>query len=134
MEVEHETRASRSGAGHAARGRVALGSNLGFYLGALGAYSRYSGVGFDSDLDGSGLGAEIGLRTRLFSVVEIEANGTFLDLYWGDIDDYTGDTNDFTGTLSARVRATHRLSLGGGYAYAFDSETETLSASIRYDY
>ena len=48
--------------------------------------------------------------------------------------DYTGDTNDFTASLSARIHATHRLSLGGGYAYAFDAETETLSARIRHDY
>ena len=115
-------------------GRVPLGGNLDLYAGALAAYQRYSDVGFDSDLDGSGLGAEIGLRSRLFPQLELEVNGTFLDLLWGDIDDYTGDTNDFTGTLAARFYATPALSIGGAWSYAFDSETETLSGALRYDF
>ena len=115
-------------------GRLALQDNIDLYLGGLVAYQRISDVGFDSDLDGTGLGAEIGLRAWLFPGVELEANGTFLDYYWGDIDDLSGDTNDFTAGLGARFYPTPRLSIGAGYAYAFDAETETLSAGVRYDY
>lgn len=91
-------------------------------------------MGFDRDLDGSGLGAEIGIRSWLFPRLEIEANGTFLDPLRGDYDDPGGDTNDFTAGISARLHASPRLSLSGGWSCAFDAETETLSLGARYSW
>ena len=115
-------------------GRTSLTDCIDMYLGVIGAYSRVSDVPNSSDLDAYGLGAEIGMRSWLFPQLELDVKGTYLDLYSGDLDDAGVDTDDFTASIGARFYATPVFSIGGGYSYAVDSETETLSAGVRYDF
>lgn len=115
-------------------GRTSLTDCIDMYLGVIGAYSRVSDVPNSSDLDAYGLGAEIGMRSWIFPQLEIDVKGTYLDLYSGDLDDAGIDTDDFTASIGARFYATPVFSIGGGYSYAVDSEVDTLSAGVRYDF
>ncbi|MBP8925139.1 MAG: outer membrane beta-barrel protein [Pseudomonadales bacterium] len=114
-------------------GRTSLTDCIDMYLGVTAAYKRFSDVPGSSDLDGYGLGAEIGMRSWLFPQLEVDVRGSYLDLYSGDLDDAI-DTSDFTASIGARFYATPVFSIGAGYSYAVDAELNTLSAGLRYDF
>ena len=115
-------------------GRTSLTDCIDMYLGVIAAYKRFSDVPGSSDLDAYGLGAEIGMRSWLFPQLELDVKGSYLDLYSGDLDDAGIDTDDFTASIDARFYATPVFSIGAGYSYAVDSEVDTLSAGVRYDF
>lgn len=115
-------------------GRTSLTDRIDMYLGVTAAYERFSDLPGSSDLDSYGLGAEIGMRSWLFPKLELDVKGSYLDLYSGDLDDAGFDTSDFTASIAARFYATPVFSIGAGYAYAVDAETNTLSAAVRYDF
>lgn len=115
-------------------GRWALNDYVDFYGGLLAAWERVSDTPFDNDIDGYGLGAELGLRARLFPQFEVGARGTYLDLSGGDLEDYVSDTDDFTVDVNALLHVTPTFAIGAGYAYAIDAETDTVTVGVRYNF
>jgi len=113
-----------------------------FYVGAQAAWGRASDLKFPppnvadnrDDVDGYGLGAEFGVRSWLADAFEVEVNGTYTNLFAGEIDDVSSDTDDFTATLSARVYPTRQFSIGAGYSYAFGNEIKSWMLGVRYDF
>jgi hypothetical protein len=119
-------------------GRWQLADCVDFYVGGLAAYEELKDLplGID-DVDGYGLGAELGLRAWLFPQLEVEANGKYVDLFEGDIDELGGDQDYTSAGLTARIHATRQFSITAGYSYDFDrlgDDLETWSVGARYDF
>lgn len=124
--------------------RTQIADCVDLYGGVLAAYKDFDDVpsfnppGNGHDVDGSGLGAEIGVRAWLNPKIELEANGNYTDLFEGDIDDRSKDlgqdADEFTASLNARFYATRTFSIGAGYSYAFNNEIDTYSVGVRYDF
>ena len=112
------------------------------YFGILGAYGRASDLNFpppnvaDStdDVDGYGLGAEVGVRARAGANFEFEVNGTYVNLFGGDVDDASDDTDDFNATATVRFYPVQQFSVSAGYGYAFGNEVGTYLLGVRYDF
>jgi hypothetical protein len=122
------------GASATVGGYSSLTDSVDFYLGASAIWQRASDIPFTRDLDGYGLGAELGLRAWLFPQLEIDAGVSYFDLFEGDYDDLGADTNDFAAGLTARFYVTPVVSLNAGYSYAFDAESDTWSLGARYNF
>lgn len=107
------------------------------YAGVIGAYAEYKDFPPETDdVDGYGIGGEIGVRGWLGDYVEVDVSGTYLDLRSGDLDEFRVDTraDEFTGAVKFRFYPVERFSLGLGYAYALDDETDIFTASARFDF
>lgn len=124
--------------------RTQIADCVDLYGGVLAAYKDFEDVpstlrgGNRYDIDGSGLGAEVGVRAWLNPKFEVEANGNYTDLFSGDLDDSSKnigyETDEFTASLSARFYPTRTFSVGAGYSYAFNNEIDTWSLGVRYDF
>lgn len=115
-------------------GYVSLTDNVDIYVGGTAAWSEVQDVPLRGDVDGYGLGAEVGIRAWLFPQLELDLRGAYLDLFEGDFDDAGVDTDDFTAAFAVRVYPMQQFSIGGGYGYAFDAETDTYTVDLRYDF
>ena len=116
-------------------GYAPLSESIDVYLGILGGWLEITDIPFSSDLDGYSAGGEIGMRAWLLpKTIELDLSGTYLDIVGGDLDDIDADSDDFIGAVDVRVYPIECLSIGVGYARAFDAETDTYSVALRYDF
>lgn len=115
-------------------GYTSLASNADLYGGLIGVWSQVQDIPQQDDSKGYGAGAEIGLRAWLFPGVEVDLNGTYVDLFHGDFNDAGVDTDDFNAGVGLRVYPVERISIGGSYSHAFDAETDSLGVDLRYDF